>query len=401
MGTLPAVATRSFKEVAAAAAGPRMTESPSSRLESCILELHSLSHGADFRNGVLRTLRRLVASPHAIYGFTDLREGATLVGLRYPEQIDLQRWVPVFDAHFWEHPLNGRAGKISMGAVVTMPSLVPATDWARTGNYNEFCRPNGIEHQLMMRLPSPAGVMEAIGLGRHDRDFTDSEHEAFARMKAHVLVAYRRARLLADLAPPLPPELGGWQTAHLVLDDSARVRFVDPGCEDLFAHFFPAQRFAGGKRAPDDLRTWARSQLRMLPATPPTELVRECVVDGRALRLRCWLVPHGAPDGHDVYLQARPVFPDDIIRSETTLRRGQVAATDDLAAQMDRVSARWELTRRQREVLLWLLGGCTNKEIGQRIFSAEVTVEFHVSNLFRRSGATSRTELASRFWNER
>jgi DNA-binding CsgD family transcriptional regulator len=350
----------------------------------------------------MRTLRRLLASPHAIYGFTDLRRGVTTMGLRYPDQIDLERWVPVFDAHFWQHPLNGCATQIAIGQVVTMPRLVTADGWARTGNYNEFCRPNGIEHQLMMRLPSASGIMEAIGIARYDRDFNDDECDLFERMKPHVLVAHRRARLLAEVAPPLPLELGGWQTAHLVLDGDGKPGFVGAGCEALFERFFAAP--AMGAAIPDELRAWARAQLRALPgaATPPAELVREAEIDGRPFRLRGWLVPQLTRGLHDVYLQARAVETDEVIRTDVTLQSaGGLAAADDLTAQIARVSQRWKLRPRQRDVLALLVRGQSNQEIAAHLGCVEVTVEYHVTGLLRRTGSSNRASLVTRFWNER
>lgn len=50
------------------------------------------------------------------------------------------------------------------------------------------------------------------------------------------------------------------------------------------------------------------------------------------------------------------------------------------------------LTPRQREILLLLSDGHSNKEIGLRLGLAEVTVKMHVSSIFRELGVTSRTQ---------
>jgi DNA-binding CsgD family transcriptional regulator len=57
---------------------------------------------------------------------------------------------------------------------------------------------------------------------------------------------------------------------------------------------------------------------------------------------------------------------------------------------------RWGLTARQTVILEHLLDGATNKEIASRAACAEVTVENHITELYRRSGARSRTDLVRR-----
>jgi DNA-binding NarL/FixJ family response regulator len=55
-----------------------------------------------------------------------------------------------------------------------------------------------------------------------------------------------------------------------------------------------------------------------------------------------------------------------------------------------------QLTPREREVLEALLSGATYAQIARRLFISEKTVSTHVSNLLKKTGTTSRIELASR-----
>jgi len=63
-----------------------------------------------------------------------------------------------------------------------------------------------------------------------------------------------------------------------------------------------------------------------------------------------------------------------------------------------RAASAWKLTRREAQVLELLLRGQSNKEIASSLKCAESTVELHVTRVLRKSGASSRMELASRFW---
>jgi DNA-binding NarL/FixJ family response regulator len=57
---------------------------------------------------------------------------------------------------------------------------------------------------------------------------------------------------------------------------------------------------------------------------------------------------------------------------------------------------RWGLTARQTHVLELVLTGATNKEIARQSSCVEVTVEKHMTELYRRSGSRSRTDLVRR-----
>ena len=52
------------------------------------------------------------------------------------------------------------------------------------------------------------------------------------------------------------------------------------------------------------------------------------------------------------------------------------------------------LTRREREVLTFVVQGCANKEIAQRLSVSEETVKHHLTRMFDKVGAANRLELA-------
>src|SRR5574339_74648 len=55
-----------------------------------------------------------------------------------------------------------------------------------------------------------------------------------------------------------------------------------------------------------------------------------------------------------------------------------------------------ELTTREQEVLSLLSEGCANKDIADALGCSVRTVEFHISNLLRKVGVSSRLELVAR-----
>ncbi|UCZ52426.1 response regulator transcription factor [Bacillus shivajii] len=51
-----------------------------------------------------------------------------------------------------------------------------------------------------------------------------------------------------------------------------------------------------------------------------------------------------------------------------------------------------ELTEREKEVLVCLVEGLSNKEIGEKLFISEKTVKIHVSKIFRKLNVKSRSQ---------
>jgi NarL family two-component system response regulator YdfI len=65
-------------------------------------------------------------------------------------------------------------------------------------------------------------------------------------------------------------------------------------------------------------------------------------------------------------------------------------------SDIDTASPDEALTTREREVLELLSRGLPNKLIARRLQISEHTVKFHVSSIYTKLGATSRTDAVSR-----
>jgi DNA-binding NarL/FixJ family response regulator len=72
------------------------------------------------------------------------------------------------------------------------------------------------------------------------------------------------------------------------------------------------------------------------------------------------------------------------------------ARPTSLADAVGRASRAWKLSSRESRVLEHLAAGKSNKEIAAALQCAEVTVEKCLTQLFRTSGARSRTELTAK-----
>ena len=75
---------------------------------------------------------------------------------------------------------------------------------------------------------------------------------------------------------------------------------------------------------------------------------------------------------------------------QTTI--AQDAATDLLSGRAD---SNVDLTDREREVLLLLVKGMTNKQIGKQLHLSPFTVRYHVSQLIKKLGVSNRAAVVA------
>lgn len=94
----------------------------------------------------------------------------------------------------------------------------------------------------------------------------------------------------------------------------------------------------------------------------------------------------------------KDVHSDKLAETIREAHRGR--ATIDSAAAQALVSStsdpiQEDLTEREQEVLVLLVGGKTNKEIARELSLSAGTVRFHVSNILSKLGVNNRTEAVS------
>jgi len=98
-------------------------------------------------------------------------------------------------------------------------------------------------------------------------------------------------------------------------------------------------------------------------------------------------------------LQVAGIFARDA--RDAHVRRTRAEDGGDLAGRAEALGGRLDLTPRQARVLSHLIRGASNKEIAAELACAENTVEFHVTQLLRKAGVQSRTQLLAKLAAER
>jgi ATP/maltotriose-dependent transcriptional regulator MalT len=86
-----------------------------------------------------------------------------------------------------------------------------------------------------------------------------------------------------------------------------------------------------------------------------------------------------------------------IIRQEQANGRGK---QDKLNSLPNEIYKKWGLTERESEILYYLGIGCSNTDIGEKLFISENTVKFHIKNIYLKLDVKNRIQALLRCKND-
>ena len=99
--------------------------------------------------------------------------------------------------------------------------------------------------------------------------------------------------------------------------------------------------------------------------------------------------------GAKAYL-LKDVSPADLVACVRTVHQGGTWVSPTVASKLVARMTRVQLTQREMSVLRLVAAGKPNREIGESLNISEGTVKIHLSHLFEKLGATSRTDAVAK-----
>jgi DNA-binding CsgD family transcriptional regulator len=346
------------------------------RLSSAGLE------GPELLRRVAGRLRRSV--PFGVYCASTVDPASNLIthGIAegFDEEGDGEAGSVFFDRVYFEEDLDQLASMLRARRPVQLLSESTGGRLERSLRYRELLRPQGLSHELGSAFID-GSLWGGMDLMREagDPDFTSREVSLVERIAPHVgaglKAATLRTRATAAQDSPYAPGV-------LTLDRSGRVVSHTPSAErwlrDL-EDLHPAWREDG---LPIAIRMVAGALNRAL--NPHSERDSNLVPRLRTrTRSGQWLALYGS-------------------LTEPSLERPSETVIVIEPAKPEEIAwlnvAAYGLSPREEEVLRLVVRGLSNRQISQKLFISENTVQRHLSNIFEKVGARSRKALLKRLF---
>ena len=92
----------------------------------------------------------------------------------------------------------------------------------------------------------------------------------------------------------------------------------------------------------------------------------------------------------------KDVVPGDLVGCVRTVHEGGTWVSPTIASKLVARMTRVQITPQEMRVLRQVAEGMSNREIGETLFISEATVKIHLSHLFEKLGASSRTDAVAK-----
>jgi DNA-binding CsgD family transcriptional regulator len=315
---------------------------------------------------LLSGLQTLIPTDYNSWKEISLQGRPQVTGVFSPHNSAAASLLPVFQRHVGEHPIcnywrsSGQyVGAFSWSDVVSRP------EFESLALYEEFYRPLGIHHQLMVALETRPAQLIYVALNRSHAPFTEQERQLLTEIQPHASQALQQLRELHRLRSTL----ASFETL---------VNNLNQGVVCLSAH----NRISWAS-------TRARSFMQMYWRSSSA---RACLPDA----LLAWLVHSPKEAG-----TAGPVRGPLIVQGQTSrLIVRLLAEKKERYLFFEEVAIRptFEefkqvgLTDREAEVLGWVAQGKSNDEMAATLNLSSQTVKKHLERIYSALGVTSRTE---------
>ena len=265
-----------------------------------------------------------------------------------------------------EHPVLLHFERSRHGGAAKLSDFLGERRYHRTRIYQEFFRPAGVEHQMSIALPSTGPRLTRLTLNRARGDFSERDRLVLNLVRPHVAQARENAEVVERLAA----ERRGLEQAADAVD--VGVVIVRKG-RAAYANARARGSSPPSSSRPDTCPTrWSSGSAR--PGGPPGRTT--CRVHG----------PRSTSSGTAPGSRSGP-FPD----ADGHLLVLRERLTRIAAGPLESLG----LTRRQAEVLAWLVQGKANIDIAAILAISPRTVARHVEAIFERLGVRSRTAAAA------
>jgi DNA-binding CsgD family transcriptional regulator len=294
---------------------------------------------------------------------------------------------------FYQHsPLLKEAISSSENVLKTGDSI-SFQDWERSDFYNNFMRPQHLYRELFLTLRWKNNLEGMITLWRPkgQMDYGDRDISKAEMLTPHLMIAINNIRLISQVNAwkklPLAADAANSE-GLLWLDHKFTPSLYNAKARDICMQLFdgmPYDTFSPGKGElpiPSYVIKDCAELLDLVKAgEQPILLPKERIVlteSGKKFRIECSLVCKA-----------------DQINSMPNFMVTLSDLTDEKKLETA-LQTRFQLSRRELDVIHYLTRGLSDYEIAKRLYISKLTVHTHIKNIYSKLGARNRIELYRR-----
>jgi DNA-binding CsgD family transcriptional regulator len=298
----------------------------------------------------------------------------------------------VKDSFYQHSPLLNEAISSSK-TVLKIGDSISLRDWERLDFYNDFMRPQRLYWELFLTLRWKNNLEGMITLWRSKKqpDYEDKEFLKAARLASHLGVAVHNICLISQINTRENHFLSADEANSvglLWLDHKFTLSFFNAKAREICLQL--SSRMLGNTSdlekgefpIPSCIIKDCSDLLDLLKTKEqPVLLPKERIVftgSGKKFRTGCSLIwKTGQMNSMPNFIVTLSDLSDEK-KLETTLQ------------------ARFQLSRRELDVIYYLTRGLSDDEIGEKLYISRQTVHTHIKNIYKKLGVKSRIELYRR-----
>lgn len=272
-----------------------------------------------------------------------------------------------------EHPVLMHNLRTGDGRAYKISDFLSQRQFHSLALYNELYRLMEVEDVMCIGLSVTSPPVIGIAVHRNKRDFSEQERLLLDLLRPHLIQAYHNAKAVTRLQNELAQV--GWalekaDPGMILLDVTDRILQANACAQRWMVEYFGGP-LRQGNYLPEALERWVRQQKVLYGEREQVPPPREPLVEEREDKR---LIVRMVADGDRQLL---------LLEEEYTAPRPE--SLDPLG-----------LTRRETEVLAWVVRGKTAAEIALILGMSRRTVEKHVERIYEKLGVETRLAATRR-----
>jgi DNA-binding CsgD family transcriptional regulator len=295
----------------------------------------------------------------------------------------------VKDSFYQHSPLLNEAISSSK-TVLKIGESISLRDWEKLDFYNDFMLPQNLYWELFLSLRWKSNLEGMITLWRskNEPDYEDREVLKATRLASHLGVAVHNICLISQINTRESHFLSADEAdgeGLLWLDHRFTPSFFNTKARDICLQLLG--------RMPNNTSDLEKGEFPI-----PSYIIRDCsdLLDSFKAKGQ----PILSPKERIISTESGQRF-----RIECSLiwKGGQISSTPNFMVTLSDLSdedklettfqTRFRLSRRELDVIHYLIRGLSDNEIGERLYISRQTVHTHTKNIYKKLGAKSRIEL--------